>query len=160
MSRLRVVVLASVAAAAIAVACTSPSAPANASAKARAARARAAHVKKFGPLIACQDNTVEVNPCDGTDTLAKNSSNDTNTFHYQNRGTQAYAFEATCDGDGTYVLSCTPEDTTFEVPALHAVTIHYKVKTGATAGTGSIRADVDNVDNDDLTGSVMTIVTK
>jgi hypothetical protein len=163
MSTARLVALASLAVTTAVVACTAPSAPADASATARTARtahARLRSLSRFGPLVACQDNTVEVNPCDGTDTLAKNSTMDTMTFHYQNRGTIAYDFEATCDGDGTVVLSCTPEDSIFEVPALHTVTIHYKVATRATAGTGSVRADVNNLDNDDLTGSVMTVVTQ
>jgi len=160
MSTFRLVVLASLAAAAIVAACTSPTPPADTAAKARTARARAAHVKRFGPLIACQDNTVEVNPCDPTDTLAKNSMTDTIDFIYVNIGSKSYDFDTDCAVDGTVVLSCTPEDSIFEVAAHHSMRIHYTVHTRATAGTGSISATVDNLNTDDGTGSVATIVTK
>lgn len=156
MSTVRVVVVASLAAVAIVAACTAPSSPADASSHA----ARMAHARRFSPLIACQDNTVEVNPCDGTDTLAKNSMTDTIDFTYVNIGSKSYAFDTDCGVDGVVVLSCTPEDSIFEVAAHHSMRIHYTVHTRATAGTGSIEATVDNLNTDDGTGSTVTIVTK
>jgi hypothetical protein len=162
MSKVRTVVIASLVVAAIVAACTSPSSPPDASPSAklaRTARARAAHVKRFSPLVACEDNTVEVSPCDGTDTLAKNSTADTIIFSYTNNGTQTYDFDTDCAVDGTVVLSCTPEDSIFEITAHHSIKIHYRLSTRAAAGTGSVEATVDNLGNDDQTGSFVTIVT-
>jgi hypothetical protein len=160
MSTSRVIVLVGLAAALVA-ACTSPSSPADAASrsKTRAERTSLGHPRSFSVLTACVDNTVEISPCNTTISAAKNASNDSITMHYTNHGSKNYGFDAVCGWDGTVVLSCTPTDTLFNIPAFHSLAVKYHFSTRATAGTGTLSYTIENVNTGDGTGSNITVTT-
>ncbi|HZS60198.1 MAG TPA: hypothetical protein VFA43_13065 [Gemmatimonadaceae bacterium] len=156
MSPFRTAVLASLVIAVIVVACTSPSSPPASESRLSAARAR--NLLPPPPSV-CTGGNVSVVPCFSTFSAPANKTNDTLTATYSNSLGTMQGYDVECDGDGTVVLSCTPEDTQVTVPAHGNIHIKYKFATRVAPGSGTLSLSAEDLNNGNFAGSTNTINT-
>jgi hypothetical protein len=149
MSAFRNVVIAGIVTAAVVAACTSPSSP---DAHPRVSR-------RFSVLTSCTGGNVTILPCNTSISAPANSSNDTITVTWGNTLSTMQGYDVSCDGDGTVVLSCTPEDTQITVPSHGNVHMKYHFHTRVSPGTGHLSLAAEDLNNGNFAGSTVTVTT-